>query len=193
MDFFIILDKEIFLFLNNLHADWLDPIMKFVTSSWFWCPIVILFIALSIKYYKKNFFIPVMFAIVCFCVTDVGSNIIKKNVKRYRPTHDIAISDKVHIVDNYIGGKYGFLSGHASNSFGLALISLLFIRKKYYAYIVISWAILVSYSRIYVGVHYPGDILAGILLGIIVALLTFRLFRSLPFFYNKLFPEHEPE
>jgi len=182
------IDREVFLFLNSLHADWLDPIMMFVTSFWFWYPVVILFIILSIKYYKKNFWIPLIFAILCFTLTDLGSNFTKKGVQRYRPSHNVEIAEDVHIVDNYTGGKYGFFSGHAANGFGLAFITLLFIRKRYYTVIVLLWAALVSYSRIYVGVHYPGDILVGAIFGTVMAFLVYNLFKSIPFFYRKLYP-----
>ncbi|MDR2010460.1 MAG: phosphatase PAP2 family protein [Bacteroidales bacterium] len=180
------IDRQIFMFLNGLHADWLDPIMKQITSFWFWYPIAALFLVLTIVYYKKNFWIPLVFTILCFTFTDQGSNITKKNVKRYRPTHNIEIGESVHVVDDYRGGQYGFFSGHAANGFGLAFITLLFIRKRYYTWIVLIWAVLVSYSRIYMGVHYPSDILVGAIFGTAMAFLIYKLCNSIPFFARKL-------
>jgi undecaprenyl-diphosphatase len=180
------IDRQIFLFFNGLHADWLDPVMKSISAFWFWYPIVALFIILSIVYFKKNFWIPLVFAILCFAFTDQGSNITKKSVKRYRPAHNIEIGQEVHVVDDYRGGFYGFFSGHSANSFGLAFITLLFLRKKYYTWIVLIWAVLVSYSRIYMGVHYPSDILCGVIFGTSTAFLIYKLYKSISFFTRRI-------
>lgn len=182
MEFLENIDRELFLFLNSLHADWLDPVMKFISSSWFWIPFVALFIFLSIKYFRKKFWIPLVLAIVCYALTDQITNIVKQNVERVRPTHNTEICDKVHTVDGYKGGQYSFFSGHAANSFGLALLSLLFIRKKYYTVIVMVWASLVTYSRLYLGVHYPADLFAGALFGSVIAFLIFKLHKFIPCF-----------
>lgn len=164
-----LIDRKILLFINGLHADWLDPIMWVISSNWFWIPIVVLFIALAVKRFGKYCWIPILAATLCFATTDVVSHNVKETVQRYRPTHTPEIQNDVHIVNDYRGGNYGFFSGHAANSFGLALISLLFIRRKWYTITVLSWAIIVSYSRMYLGVHYLGDILVGFCFGISVA------------------------
>ncbi len=180
------IDHIIFLFLNGLHASSLDPIMKFVSSKMFWLPVVALFLFLIIKKYKKHFWIPLVFAAACFVITDQTSHLTKENYKRYRPTHNVELAQDVHIVEDYRGGEYGFFSGHASNSFGLAIISLLFVRRKWYTYTLISWAVLVSYSRIYLGVHFPSDIFVGMAFGSLVAFLFWKIQQKLPF-TNKLF------
>src|SRR5574344_2445103 len=175
LEFIDNIDRKIFLLLNGFHFDWLDPIMKIISSTYFWIPIILLFIVCTIIYFKKRFWIPIIFVAVAFALTDAGSTLVKKSFKRPRPTHNIELADKVHVVDNYRGGDYGFFSGHAANSLGLALLSLLFIRKKFYTVIVISWTVLVSYSRIYLGVHYPFDILCGFLYGTLVAFLLYNI------------------
>ena len=176
IEFFDNIDRAILLFLNKLHTPFLDKIMIFVTSKWFWILPSLLFIFLSVKYFRKKFWIPLVFAIICFSVTDYGSAFVKsKIVKRHRPTHNVEICDKIHIVDNYRGGEYGFFSGHAANSFGFALISLLFLRKRFYAAIVFACAAIASYSRIYLGLHYPFDILCGALYGCLIAVLLYRV------------------
>jgi undecaprenyl-diphosphatase len=176
------IDQSLFLFLNGINATWLDPIMKAVSSFWIWYPVVALFIFLVVKKYRKKFWIPVVVAIICFALTDQSSNIVKKSVERYRPSHNIEIADRVHIVDNYRGGQYGFFSGHAANSFGLALISLLFLKNKKWTVFVLIWAAIVSYSRIYIGVHYPSDIVVGTFSGLTIAYLIYRLHRLIPCF-----------
>lgn len=181
-EFFENLDKYILLLINGLNTPLLDKIMKFISSSWFWIAPIVFFIILGIKFFKKKFWIPIVFALICFALTDFGSNITKnKIVKRYRPTHNLEICEKIHIVDNYRGGLYGFFSGHAANSFGLALISLLFIRKKYYTVIILFWAIIVSFSRIYLGVHYPFDVFCGMLYGCLIAIVLNYIYKYLKF------------
>lgn len=186
IDFIDKIDRIIFLFFNGINAEWLDPIMKSISAFWFWYPIIAIFIILSVIYYKKKFWIPILFAIICFALTDLGSNFAKNNIKRHRPSHNVEINEEVHIVDNYRGGKFGFFSGHAANSFGLAFISLLFIRKKYYTYFILFWAALVSYSRVYIGVHFPGDIFVGALYGTIIAFLIYKIYQSIPFFQKQV-------
>lgn len=176
------IDRLLFLFLNGLNAQWLDPIMKALSSFWVWYPVVALFVYLLIKKFGKKFWIPLLVGIICFALTDQITNYTKKNVERYRPSHNTEISNKVHIVDNYRGGQYGFFSGHASNSFGLALISLLFLRNNKWTIFVLLWAVLVSYSRIYIGVHYPSDIFVGAAFGSLIAFVLFKAYRIIPCF-----------
>lgn len=178
------IDRVVFSLLNGWNAPYLDPVMFFLSSFWFWIPVIVFFIFLIIKVYKKKFWIPLVIAVLCFAITDQSSNLAKKTFKRYRPTHNTEISESVHTVNGYQGGQYGFFSGHAANSFGLALISLLFIRKKYFTIIVILWALIVSYSRIYLGVHYPSDVCVGAVYGSIIAYVLYILFRKV--FKNQL-------
>ncbi|HOZ30395.1 MAG TPA: phosphatase PAP2 family protein [Bacteroidales bacterium] len=173
------IDRVIFNSLNGLNASWLDTVMQFLSSFWFWMPMVIIVIYLFIRIFKKSFWMPLVAVILCFAVTDQSSNLSKKTFKRYRPTHNTEISENVHTVDGYRGGQYGFFSGHAANSFGLALLSLLFIRKKYYTIIVLVWACIVSYSRIYLGVHYPSDICVGAIYGSLIAFLLYFLSKKI--------------
>lgn len=179
------IDKKIFLFLNGIHFDWLDPIMQVITSHFFWIPAILFFIICSILCFKKRFWVPIVFVAVAFALTDAGSTFTKKNIKRPRPSRNIELVEKIHLVNNYKGGDYGFFSGHAANSLGLALLSLLFIRKKFYTIPILLWSFLVSYSRIYMGVHYPFDILCGFLYGTIIAFLFYNIATKL--FYKYIF------
>lgn len=173
------IDREIFLFLNGLNAAWADPIMKVFTSHAFWVPFVVLIAILVILKYRKKAWIPLIIIALCFASTDRISSMTKNRVCRYRPTHNVEIADSVHIVDGYRGGQYGFFSSHAANSFGLALLSLLILKNKKFTIFILAWAVIVSYSRIYVGVHYPADIAVGAAAGCLIATAFYLIFNKL--------------
>jgi undecaprenyl-diphosphatase len=172
------LDKELFLWLNGFHAEGLDSIMFFISSHWFWIPVVIAIVWLMIRKFGRNAWLPIIFVIVTYICTEQVTNLVKHAVERYRPGHNNDIAHLVHFVNSYRGGTYGFFSGHASNSFGLALISALIINNRYFTISVFLWAIIVSYSRIYLGVHYPFDIIAGAMFGIFAAGVFFKIWKS---------------
>jgi undecaprenyl-diphosphatase len=182
MKFLENIDRDLFLFLNGLNSDWIDPFMKIFSAHWFWIPIIGLFIFLAVKKFKKQFWIPIVFLVICFSLTDQTATQTKQAVKRYRPSHNVEIADKVHIVDNYRGGQFGFFSGHAANSFGLAVLTLLFIRKRNYTIFILIWASIVAYSRVYVGVHYPSDVFVGAIVGSAIAFLVYHLHKKIPCF-----------
>ena len=176
------LDQQFFLWLNGLHADWLDPIMLFITKRNPWIPLYALILFLVIRKLKwQSWSMILAFALLITLADQAASGFFKPFFERLRPCHEPAIQDLVHMVKG-CGGQYGFASSHASNTFALAFF-LWFIYRNNYAKIMIGWAVVVSYSRIYVGVHYPGDIIMGAILGIIAAIITYQL-------YKRIFPNH---
>jgi len=177
------IDRELFLFLNSAHTDWLDPVMWFLSGRVIWLPVVAFIVYLLVRKFRKDFWITIIALALCYLLTEQLSVLIKDSVQRYRPTHNTEISLLVHTVNNYRGALYGFVSSHAANSFGLALLSTLFIRKWWVALALFIWAFMVSYIRIYLGVHYPADVATGAALGILVAILVY--FPSV-YFMNKM-------
>ena len=107
----------------------------------------------------------------------VSVHLFKNTFQRLRPCHEPALNGLVHLFNGECGGKFGFVSSHATNSFNFALLSLLFIRKRWYTISIILWALVIGYSRIYLGVHYPGDVICGSLLGALVGWSIYKLYE----------------
>ena len=181
MDFLVQLDHSLFLMLNSWHHPWIDPIMWWLSDKFIWIPLYIFILYLMIKNYGwKSVGILLSIALL-IGLSDQFSVLIKNSVERFRPTHTEGLKEQIHILNNYFGGSYGFVSSHASNSFALAMISSFFLTPFYknYRWMAFVWASLVSYSRIYLGVHFPGDIIGGALLGVLLAWLIYRLYMYL--------------
>lgn len=160
------LDRQIFLFLNSLNTPFLDKLMWIVSMKAVWIPLYLAIIWMVMKKYGRRGWIPVALIPVLVLIDDQGSTFLKNLVARPRPCHEPAITGMVHTVNGYCAGMYGFVSGHAANSFGVAAFSASLLGRRWFTWSIFVWAALVSYSRIYLGVHYPGDILGGALLGI---------------------------
>lgn len=165
-------DTRLFSFLNGLHADWLDPFFYYFSQIYTWIPLYLFVLFVIVKQWKKKslFIIPLLIlTIVC---TDQSCNIIKHSVARLRPSHTVELQDTIHLLTDtdgnlYRGGLYSFPSGHAANGIAFAFFVIFFVakRRKWVLISIICWTILLAYSRIYLGVHYPFDILCGLILG----------------------------
>jgi undecaprenyl-diphosphatase len=169
-------DQQLFLFFNSFNSPFWDKVMFAVSSIIIWVPLYItILIYLGITY-KRKFFIILLFIILAVTLTDQSALLIKNLTQRLRPCHEPELAGLVHIVNNKCGGQFSFVSGHAANAFNVALISLLFIRKRWYSISIVIWALVVGYSRIYLGVHYPGDFLCGSLLGAFIGWSIYSLY-----------------
>lgn len=171
------LDQQLLLYLNSLNSPFWDEVMYAISGKLIWIPLYLaILIFLGIRY-KRKFFVIFLFIILGITVADQTSVHLFKNVfQRLRPCHEPALEGLVHLVKGECGGLYGFVSSHATNSFYVALFSLLFIRKRWFTVMIIAWALVVGYSRIYLGVHYPGDVLCGSMLGALIGWGIYRLY-----------------
>ena len=173
------IDTQVFLYLNSLHNSFFDIVMWQISSIVFWVPFYISLIGFLIyKYRKQSLYIILSIVLVIIISDQLSSSIIKPLVERLRPSHDPALEGLVHFIKDYRGGKYGFVSSHAANTFGLAMFLILFFKNRIFSISIFSWALIVSYSRIYLGVHYPGDIICGASIGILAAWLVFVVFTQ---------------
>ena len=169
LEFLHTIDKNLFLFLNSLHNDFFDGLMWWISAKYSWIPFYALIIgALIYKYRIKSLIIIVAVALL-ITASDQGSVHLFKNVfERLRPCHNPELQDLVHLVNDRCGGKFGFVSSHAANVFALASFLIPLFRIRWVTIVLVSWAAIVSYSRVYLGVHYPGDIIGGAIFGWIV-------------------------
>ncbi|MDQ3048480.1 MAG: phosphatase PAP2 family protein [Bacteroidota bacterium] len=179
------LDTQLFLFFNGRHNSFFDPIMFWCSHRLFWIPLYLFFFYLVIKHTGRQFWLVVLAAILLIVLSDQISVHAFKNVfMRYRPCHNLLIQAQVYVNDG-CGGQYGFISSHAANTFALAMfLSLLFRSKwKYFTVLVFAWAVFVCYSRIYNGVHYPGDLVVGGIVGMGIGIVVFKIYE---FFQKKI-------
>ena len=173
------LDKQWLLALNNDYPAFWDGLMYGISNKLTWIPFYIALIFILIKSLKKQSWLVILALIVCIIIADqVSSGLIKEMVHRLRPSRNPDLENMVCLLKGYRGGKYGFVSSHAANSFGLAMLTSLFFRNRKYTIIVFFWAAIVAYSRIYLGVHYPGDVIGGAIVGVGAAMLVYWLFTK---------------
>lgn len=174
-------DKQLLLFLNGLHNSFFDPIMWWVSSTILWIPFYLFLLVYLIKqtspqtrkdWLTQTGILVVSISLAILLADQISSGFFKPFFERLRPSHNPEIMDLVHVLTKpngeiYRGGQFGFVSSHAANSFAIAWFVGLILRNKKAWTLMVLWAALVSYSRIYLGVHYPGDILGGTIIGIL--------------------------
>lgn len=180
------MDSQLLLLLNGSDSVFLDNCFLLVTRTATWLPLlaVLLLIILfnSMRKISKGVLLFILFAVAFSLVIVVcdqtASNICKPLFARLRPSHEPALLGLVDLVNGRRGSTFGFFSSHAANSFGVATFSALVLRHRLAGTILFLWAALTSYSRIYLGLHYPGDILVGLLFGLLVGFLFHYLYRK---------------
>ena len=186
------IDTEILLAINSWHAPWADTMMWIVSAKVTWIPLYLLLIGLLVWQYKQPAAnarwqclrkLPTCVVMIAVIVMAVGladfiaSGILKEWVARPRPTRVSELEGVLHLVNGYKSGQYGFVSSHAANTMACALLFSLIWRKKITTCLLMLWVAANCYSRMYLGVHYPLDILGGLMVGTLTALLGFALLR----------------
>lgn len=197
IDTLIALDKEMLITINSFYSPFWDSFMWNYSQLVVWLPLVLslLYVIYRNNYYTETLSI-VLALVVAFVLADqISSGFFKPVFHRFRPTHDPAIMETVRVVNGYRGGLYGFVSSHAANSFAAVTFCILLFRNRLTGFLLVLWAVVNCYSRMYLGVHFPGDIICGMIVGILsgsVAYLFYvfmkRKFVRIPSFhvYRKL-------
>ena len=176
------IDSDLFLFLNGLHADWMDKVMIAITQMWVWVPLYLLLIYWVVKQYgKRCWWVFLAVGLVVFCSDQLSAHICKPFFQRLRPCYNANFQGLIYLPKGLAGGKYGFVSSHAANTFAVAAFLSVALRKNrnWMGVVLYLWAFISSYSRIYLGFHYPGDILCGALLGILIGIILWKVFHLL--------------
>lgn len=187
------IDTSLFLWLNGFHSLYGDYFMTMYSHRFIWIPFYISFAYVMFRNYpvKPNIACLIVIAIIITVCDQTSSSFLKPLVMRMRPSNlENPISPMVHIAFGYRGGRYGFPSSHAANAWSMAFFAMYLAKRNKLTAFLIFWAFLMSYSRIYLGVHYPGDILVGTIIGFIGATLFYHIFR---FFLKEYTDNYEPK
>lgn len=174
------IDTDLFLFLNGLHANWLDKVMIAVTQMWVWAPLYLLLIYWTVKQYgKRCWWVFVAVGVVVLCSDQLSAHVCKPLFQRLRPCYNPDLQDLIYLPKGMAGGRFGFVSSHAANTSAVAAFLTPVLRnyRPWLGIVLYLWAFISSYSRIYLGFHYPGDILCGAILGILIGLILWRVFQ----------------
>ena len=165
------LDKQLLLWFNGSPSLYLDSLVRTLTNAVTWIPFYLTLFYVVIKNNENVQKILLVVGSAALCVVIAGTiddTIVKPTVARWRPTHDPQIGLLVDIVDGYRGGKYGFFSAHAANTFSIAIFFWWLVRSRLLTTAMVIWSLTNCWTRLYLGVHFPGDIFCGLLWGGIV-------------------------
>ncbi len=176
LEFLQQIDNYLIISINQLHSPFWDYFMSAFSGKWIWAPMYATIVYLLFKNldYRKAILVAIAIIIAVACADIICARAIRPFAERLRPANlQNPISGFIHVVNGYRGGSYGFPSCHAANSFALAVLTSLLFRKRLFTASILLWAVINSYSRIYLGVHYPGDLIIGALIGSALATIVY--------------------
>lgn len=173
-------DQSLFKFLNGMHNEFFDFLMPWISDKYIWVPLYALLLYGMIKHTDYKWWQVILAIILLITISDqLASGLLKPWIGRLRPCYEPSLEGVVHLL-KYCGGKHGFASSHSSNSFATAIFSIYLLKDRFpKTKWLIAWAALVAYSRIYLGVHYPGDVIAGALIGWLAAYVVHWILNKL--------------
>ena len=179
------LDKVFTLAINSCHSPFFDNFFYIYTQTWTWLPLVLLLLVwMWRKWGIRSLYVVACIALCILLSDQISSSLLKPLVARLRPTHNPEIADLIHTVNGYRGGLYGFVSSHAANAATFVTFTALLFRNRIYTILLSLWAFLTAYSRVYLGVHYVGDVFCGALIGVLVGVVVYVIFNKT--LYSKL-------
>lgn len=185
-------ERDIFLWLNEHHTAYWDVFMWIYSGKIAWLPLIV--VALIIFIYKiawKEALVLILCAGLIGLLCDfVSASVIKPFFERLRPTYHPDFEKYVEIVNGYRGGRYGFISNHAANGFGVATFTSLLFRYRYYTITIFIWALITGYSRIYLGVHFVSDVLGGAIWGLSIGVFVYYVYLTMRHYISKV-PKEE--
>ncbi len=172
------IDASALLAVNGAHCPYADSLMWLISGKLAWLPMIAALLWVLWRRGWRQMLLAVLALALAIALADqVSSSLIKPLVQRLRPTRNPDLMQLVHIVHDYRGGMYGFVSSHAANAFASALLLAMVVRGRHTAAALAGWAAVVSYSRVYEGVHYPGDVVCGAVVGVAAAMLAAWAYR----------------
>ena len=176
------LDARLLLIVNGAHSPFFDAVMWCISGRWIWVPfyIVLTYMLFRRFSWKRATLCLITIGLIILAADQTCASLIRPEVCRLRPANlNNPLSHLVHVVNGYRGGRYGFPSCHAANTFALAMFMSLVFRNKRFTVMMFSWAIVVSYSRMYLGVHYFGNLFCGASVGSLFAVLFYSFLKFL--------------
>lgn len=179
MEEIIQFDKHLLLMVNGSDSLFLDSLILTLTNAVTWIPLYVGLLYMVIRSNPTVRDVVLILAAAGCCVLLAGAvddGLVKPTVARWRPTHDPEIGSLVDVVNNYRGGNYGFFSAHAANTFSIAVFFSLLVRQRLLTIFLVCWSLINCYTRLYLGVHYPGDILVGLCWGGFVGWLVYQVY-----------------
>lgn len=181
------LDTQLTLLINGSDSAFIDGIAWYATRTitWIFMAVVLLYIIIRNSKVPTSIFIIIGLALSVLLADQVASGIFKPLIQRFRPTHDPNLAGLIDTVNGYKGGRYGFFSSHASNTFAIATFVTMLIRNKWVSLTAYSFALINCWTRVYLGVHFVGDILAGIAFGLLSGWLCYQMFCKIDARFTK--------